>query len=82
MGDPSPGGIAGKVPLGNFSQNLSSLLLAALLFLLTVASFFPGGMAPDTLVQLAQACTGKYADAHPPIMAALWRLLFNVWNNA
>jgi hypothetical protein len=81
MSNPLSVDITGKSALGNHGKSLIIFLLATLLFFLTVISFFPGGMNADTLVQLAETSTGRYSDEHPPIMAALWRILFVFWDN-
>lgn len=39
---------------------------------------FPGQLLPDTLEQLRQAREGAYSDWHPPVMAAVWRLLLQL----
>lgn len=44
-------------------------------FLISAVVFYPGLFTPDSLVQFAQAQGGEFADWHPPVMAALWRLL-------
>jgi hypothetical protein len=48
------------------------LLLGYVLFLLWS---FPGYMSTDSEVQLAEARSGVFSNAHPPFMAAEWRLL-------
>jgi hypothetical protein len=62
--------------------NMAVISGALLMFFLTVLAFFPGGMSPDSITQVAEASTGLYSDGHPPIMAFLWRVLFSVWDNA
>lgn len=47
---------------------------AALLCLLSLALFWPGYLAYDSLAQYAQATGGRYDDWHPPVMARLWSL--------
>jgi len=47
----------------------STLLLGA-----SLALFWPGYVAFDSLAQHAQAVSGRYDDWHPPIMARLWSL--------
>ncbi|WP_249340774.1 hypothetical protein [Sphingomonas sp. 2SG] len=47
---------------------------AALLFAASLALFWPGYVAYDSLAQYAQATSGRYDDWHPPIMARLWSL--------
>ena len=37
--------------------------------------YYPGRLGPDSTDQWHQAVTGQLTDWHPPIMAALWRLL-------
>jgi hypothetical protein len=36
---------------------------------------FPGYLSADSILQLHEARTGAYTDWHPPIMAALWRVV-------
>ena len=36
---------------------------------------YPGRLGPDSTEQFRQAISGHFTDWHPPIMAALWRLL-------
>lgn len=47
---------------------------AALLFAASLAIFWPGYVAFDSLAQHAQAIDGRYDDWHPPVMARLWSL--------
>jgi hypothetical protein len=47
---------------------------AAVLCVLSLALFWPGYVAYDSLAQYAQATSGHYDDWHPPIMARLWSL--------
>ncbi len=37
--------------------------------------FYPGLMSPDSAGQLAEARAGVFSDAHPPLMAVVWRPL-------
>ncbi|MGE0395416.1 MAG: hypothetical protein AB7T06_01720 [Kofleriaceae bacterium] len=50
----------------------SVLLLGGALFLLYA---FPGWMSTDSAVQLLEARSGRFSDAHPPLMSAMWRYL-------
>jgi hypothetical protein len=52
--------------------------IVAIIAFVSFAIYFPGGLPPDAAAQLAQAETGHLTDVHPPIMAALWRILLNV----
>jgi hypothetical protein len=36
---------------------------------------FPGYMSTDSQVQLMEARSGQFSDAHPPLMSAIWRVL-------
>lgn len=66
------------------SRNISLFIvfsLGVLFLLFTVTAFFPGGVSNDSLQQYKQALSGNYSDWHPPIMAAMWRLLMCIWNN-
>ncbi len=44
-------------------------------FVVLVLYAFPGFMSTDSVIQLHQARTGAYNNAHPPLMAFLWGLL-------
>lgn len=44
--------------------------------------FYPGLVTPDSIVQFEQASLGSYTNVHPPLMAAVWRLLLNVGRGA
>lgn len=55
-----------------------SAVLALAGFGLSVLVFYPGLFTPDSMVQFDQAQSGQFADWHPPVMAALWRLLLFV----
>jgi hypothetical protein len=50
----------------------AALLSGVILFLLYA---FPGYTSTDSVAQLVEARTGRYSDAHPPIMSAMWRYL-------
>lgn len=62
------------MPLARFHKPLYCLLVACL-FAFNFTAFTPGIMTVDSLDQLKQAQEGVYDDHHPPVMAALWRLL-------
>src|SRR5262245_15735086 len=55
---------------------------ARIILILCGLAFFafarPGLMTFDSVEQLAEARTGFYTDAHPPAMAAIWRLLDSI----
>jgi hypothetical protein len=51
------------------------LVAAAALAGLSLLLFWPGVADYDSVEQFGQAVAGRYDDWHPPIMAALWRLL-------
>ena len=54
-------------------------VVAALLgFALQLLFFRPGFATSDTLAQFEQARAGIYDDVHPPVMAAIWRLLLTI----
>jgi hypothetical protein len=44
-------------------------------FVLFLIWAFPGFMSTDSQVQLLEARSGKFSNAHPPLMSAYWRLL-------
>lgn len=46
--------------------------------LVSFAIYYPGKLSPDSTAQLQEAVSGHFTDWHPPIMAALWRLLTSV----
>ncbi|HMG22717.1 MAG TPA: hypothetical protein VK607_15390, partial [Kofleriaceae bacterium] len=48
------------------------LTVGSCLFLLYA---FPGFMSSDSVLQIAEARTAVFSNAHPPIMAAEWRVL-------
>jgi hypothetical protein len=50
-------------------------ICAAAIVALSFFSFFPGVANPDTSAEYLAALSGEYADWHPPIMAAVWRLV-------
>lgn len=52
-----------------------AVVLVFLAACMTLSAFFPGHHSPDSLDQLSQALTGRYADWHPPLMAGLWGVL-------
>lgn len=51
------------------------LVISSVLFIVAFYSFAPGFMSYDSIDQYGQAVSGNYNSWHPPIMAALWRLL-------
>ena len=51
------------------------VILVALLTLLALLFHLPGRVSPDSLSQLAQARAQVFSDAHPPVMALVWRPL-------
>ena len=64
------------------SKPLSQRVIAAGLLAMAVAMgsqvflhFSPGALSPDSLSILAQARSGIFEDGHPPLMAAIWRLV-------
>lgn len=64
---------------------ISQRLIAAGLLATAVAMgsqvflhFNPGALSPDSLSILAQARSGIFEDGHPPLMAAIWRLVDRV----
>jgi hypothetical protein len=44
-------------------------------FALFLVYAFPGYMSTDSAIQLAEARSGRFSDAHPPLMAFEWRFL-------
>jgi hypothetical protein len=46
-----------------------------LVFGITILLWFPGAMSEDSVYQLDQARHGEFSDAHPPLMALVWRFL-------
>ncbi len=53
--------------------------MAALLFLASVAIFWPGVATYDSVRQFGQALSGHYEDWHPPIVARVWGALHAVF---
>ena len=66
---------SGTAPVGT---GLASSLAAALGFVFTVASFFPGYMSPDSVSQLSQGRAMRFTDWHPPVMSFLWGVIDRV----
>ncbi|HEX5058993.1 MAG TPA: hypothetical protein VFV99_06515 [Kofleriaceae bacterium] len=54
---------------------LSPTTILAIGWLGLVLYAFPGHMSFDSAAQLIESRGGSYTDAHPPAMAALWRLV-------
>lgn len=54
--------------------------VALLLFVGSLALFWPGVAMYDSVGQFGQALTGDYSDWHPPIMARLWRVLHGLFD--
>ena len=46
--------------------------------LVSVVLYYPGQLGPDSSSQLQEAIGGNFSDWHPPVMAALWRVLLHV----
>jgi hypothetical protein len=51
------------------------LVILAIGFAVFVAYAFPGYMSSDSVLQLYEARTAVFTNAHPPVMAAEWRIL-------
>lgn len=49
-------------------------------FALSALVFYPGLFTPDSVTQFEQAQNGQFGDWHPPVMAALWRLLLVLYH--
>jgi hypothetical protein len=54
---------------------IAFVLAFVLVFGITILLWFPGAMSEDSVYQLDQARHGEFSDAHPPLMALLWRFL-------
>jgi hypothetical protein len=52
---------------------------AALGIGITLWLFHPGWLSVDSAVQYQQALTGRYDDAHPPLLAWLWHHIDRFW---
>ncbi len=50
-----------------------AVLIAGVVVFLVYAH--PGFTSTDSMVQLLEARAGRYSDAHPPLMSAMWRYL-------
>src|ERR1043165_4854513 len=50
-------------------------VILAIGFAVFVAYAFPGYMSSDSVLQLFEARTAGFTNAHPPAMAAEWRIL-------
>lgn len=60
------------------SPRLARVLLGCLMAgigLHVFLHFAPGAMSPDSISILQQARSGEFSDAHPPLMAVIWRWL-------
>lgn len=51
------------------------LIIAFFGFLISILTFFPGWMSPDSVAQYANAQVKTYSDWHPVLMAIWWRQL-------
>lgn len=60
--------------LPNRLRALSPRVILAIGWIGIVLYGFPGHMSYDSVAQLAESRSGVYSNAHPPAMAALWRL--------
>ncbi len=65
--------LGGRVWTWLTSRSPRAYLLAG--WLIFVAYAYPGLTTKDTFDQLAQARAGRFADDHPPLMAALWSVV-------
>lgn len=65
---------------GASTRRLSLCLLALALAMATLVflHFSPGAMSFDSFYILAQARSGVFEDGHPPLLAAIWRLVERV----
>ena len=57
--------------------DVTKLVIVAIGFLVSLATFFPGFMSPDSLAQYRDSKTLIFNDWHPPIMSWLWSI-FNL----
>ncbi|HEX5259511.1 MAG TPA: hypothetical protein VFW35_12125 [Sphingomicrobium sp.] len=62
-----------SVPAARASGVALAICLSIALLLFWI--WYPGRLGPDSTEQLHQAVSGRLTDWHPPVMAALWRLL-------
>ena len=70
---------AGKAMEGNTEQSIGSapawpMIAACMLLAASLALFWPGIAAYDTIVQYREMLSQSYTDWHPPVMARLWSL--------
>jgi hypothetical protein len=75
-GDDAPYPALDESGSGAPSQWGQVAVVSALLLATTAASvvYWPGQIDPDTVDELREAATGKYADWHSPLVSALWRI--------
>ena len=62
--------------------NLQARIILILGGLVFFAFARPGLMTLDSCEQLAEARDGFFTDAHPPMMAAIWRVLDAIMSGA
>lgn len=58
---------------------LLTIVLAIIFLALNLYAFYPGLVTSDSIAQFRQSLTGHYEDAHPPLMAATWRVLNEIY---
>lgn len=61
---------------------LAAALIAVALFAVDLWMFYPGLVTYDSIRQYEEALSGHYSDAHPPLMAAVWRVLHPLGDGA
>lgn len=57
-----------------------TLIVCFSCFLLSIYTFYPGWMSPDSLFQYEDARRGVYFDWHPVLMAWWWNILLNIYD--
>ncbi len=61
---------------------MAALLCAFVLLLFNFWLFYPGLVTIDSIRQYEQALSGRFTDVHPPLMAAVWGVLYPIWPGA
>ena len=72
---PSPNGAVARLTV---TPDRARIAIVVCFALASLALYYPGTLGPDSSGQLQEAISGNFTDWHPPIMAALWRLLLHV----
>jgi hypothetical protein len=58
---------------------LHAAWICAVGFFITVITFYPGFMSPDSLAQYQQSLTFEFSDWHPPTFAFVWAIFNSIY---